>query len=234
MRGVTYSGINAPRVPGEAAGGRRVVIVGAGGRAATAYECFSSDSPHEVAAFSVEAEYLNTATYCGIPVVPFGDIAEIYPPAEYAAFVAISPAKLNRDRSRLYKAVKSIGYSCLSYISSRAFVAQSARVGENTFVHAFAALQYGVRVGDNAVIDIGTCVAHSTLIEDDCFIGQHVAISGFCTIGRGSFLGDNSCIADTVCIAANCEVSPGAVILKDTLGDHIYTGNPARPTPRGR
>lgn len=221
-------------MPGEAAGGRRVVIVGTGGRAAIAYECFSGDSPHEVAAFSVEAEHLNAVTYCGIPVIPLEDVAEIYPPGEYAAFVAVSPGKLNRDRRRLYRTVKSMGYSCLSYISSRAFVAQSAQIGENTFVQAFSALQYGVRVGDNTVIDIGTCVAHSTLVEDDCFIGQHVTISGFCTIGRGSFLGDNSCIADTIRIAENCEVSPGAVILKDTLGNQIYAGNPARPTTRSR
>lgn len=208
------------------------MIVGAGGRAATAYECFSRDSPYEVAAFSVEAEYLGATSYCGLPVVPLEDVAGIYPPASHAAFVAVSPAQLNQHRRRLYEAVRSVGYSCASYVSSRAFAAQNVQIGENTFVQAFVALQYGVCVGDNAVIGSGTCVGHSTMVEDDCFAGQHVAISGFCTIGRGSFLGDNSCIADNIRIAENCELSPGAVILKNTLSDHIYTGNPARSARR--
>lgn len=208
------------------------MIVGAGGRAATAYECFSRDSPYEVAAFSVEAEHLGATAYCGLPVVPLEDVAGIYPPANYAAFVAVSPTELNQHRRRLYEAVRSVGYSCTSYVSSRAFAAQNVQIGENTFVQAFVALQYGVRVGDNAVIDSGTCVGHSTMVEDDCFVGQHVAISGFCTIGRSSFLGDNSCIADNIRIAENCELSPGAVILKNTLSDHIYTGNPARSVRR--
>jgi sugar O-acyltransferase (sialic acid O-acetyltransferase NeuD family) len=216
-------------VPAQVADGRRLVIVGAGGRAAVAYECFSRDSPHEVTAFSVEAKYLNVATHCGMPVVPLEDVARIYPPTEYLAFVAVSPSGLNQTRRQLYETANSIGYSFVSYVSSRAFVSQNTSIGTNTFIHAFVALQHGVQVGDNAVIESGTCVGHSTLVEDHCFISQHVAISGFCRIGGGALLGANSCIADNINIAANCELSPGAVILKDTLKDHIYAGNPARP-----
>lgn len=230
---MSYLETGAAHVPAEILGAQQLVIVGVDGPAAAAYECFSRDSPHEVVAFSAEEEHLSATSYCGLPVVPLEDVAGIYPPAKYVAFVAVLPDELNRHRRRLYELVRSAGYSCTSYVSSRAFVAQNAQIGENTFVQAFAAIQYAVRVGDNVIIDSGTCVGHSTLVEDDCFIGQHVAISGFCTIGRGSFLGDNSCIADNIHIAENCELSPGAVILKDTLGDHIYTGNPARPTRRG-
>ena len=231
MPGVGSSGTSTAHMPAQVSSGRRLVIVGAGRRAAVAYECFSLDSPHEVVAFSVEAEYCSGAMYCGLPLVPLQEATRIYPPAEYLAFVAISPSDLNRGRRRLYEIVKSIGYSCISYVSSRAFVAQNTEIGANTFVHEFVALQHGVRVGDNTVIESGTCVGHSTLIEDDCFIGQHVAISGFCSIGRGSLLSDNSCIADNIRIAENCELRPGAVVLKDTLAEHIYLGNPARPAP---
>lgn len=226
------SGFGAEPARTWAPDGRRLVIVGSGRRATISYERFSSDSPYEVAAFSVEAEYLRADTHCGIPLVTLEHMASVYPPAEYLAFVAISPANLNRERRRLYETVKSMGYSCASYVSSQAFVAGNVEIGANTFVHAFAAVQYGVHVGDNAIIESGTCVGHSSLIENDCFIGEHVVISGFCRIGCGSFLGANSCIADDIVIAENCELSPGAIILKSTLSDHIYTGNPARPTRR--
>lgn len=139
------------------------MIVGAGGRAAVAYERLSRDSPHDVAAFSVEAKYLGAGTYCGLPLVPLEDVARIYPPDAYDAFVAVSPSELNHGRRRLHEAVKLSGYSCISYVSSRAFVADSARIGANAFVHEFAALQYGVRahwrsVRAGGLLACGFCV----------------------------------------------------------------------------
>jgi sugar O-acyltransferase (sialic acid O-acetyltransferase NeuD family) len=209
-------------------GGWRLVIVGTGVRAAIACECFRHDSPYEVAAFCAEAPSLADDAHCGLPVVPFDDLTAAYPPGRYRTFVATSPADGSRFRRQLYDKVTSAGYNCVSYVSSRAFAARSARLGENTFVHEGAALQHGVKIGSNVVVGSGTCVGHSTVIEDDCFIGPHVAIAGFCRIGRGSFLGANSCLADTTQVAEGCVITPGAVILKDTEPGQVYTGNPAR------
>jgi carbonic anhydrase/acetyltransferase-like protein (isoleucine patch superfamily) len=57
---------------------------------------------------------------------------------------------------------------------------------------------------------------------------RHVAISGFCHIGRGSFLGANSCLADTIRVATDCLINPGMVILRNTEPGQAYIGNPAR------
>jgi sugar O-acyltransferase (sialic acid O-acetyltransferase NeuD family) len=214
-------------------GSWRLVIVGTGVRAAIACECFRHDSPYEVAAFCAETPGLAGDAHCGLPVVPFDDLAVAYPPGRYLAFVAASPADDSRFRRQLYDKVTSSGYNCVSYVSSRAFAARSARLGENTFVHEGAALQHGVKIGNNVAVGSGTCVGHSTVIEDDCFIGQHVAIAGFCRIGRGSFLGANSCLADTTQVAEGCVLAPGAVIFKDTEPGQLYMGNPARRVSPG-
>jgi sugar O-acyltransferase (sialic acid O-acetyltransferase NeuD family) len=207
------------------------VIVGTGVQAAIACACFRDDSPYDVTAFSAEApDPADPAdpAYYGLPVVPYGDLAAAYPPGRYLAFVAGSPMSGNVSRRQLYDKVKSAGYSCPSYVSSRAYAARSASLGENTFVHAGAALQHSAKIGNNVVIGSGTCVGHSTVIEDDCFTGPHVAIPGFCHVGRGSFLGANSCLADTIRVAADCVINPGAVILRDTEPGQAYMGNPAR------
>ena len=208
--------------------GWHLVIVGTGVRAAIACECFRHDSTYEVAAFCADTPSLAEGAPCGLPVVLFDDLTAAYPPGRYLAFVAASPADGSRFRRQLYDKVTSAGYDCVSYVSSRAFAARSARLGKNTFVHEGAALQHAVEVGSNVVVASGTCVGHSTVIEDDCFISPHVAIAGFCRIGRGSFLGANSCVADTVRVAEGCVISPGAVVFKDTEPGQVYEGNPAR------
>lgn len=208
--------------------GRRLVIVGTGSQAVIACECFRHDSPYEVAAVSAEAPLSPADAWHGLPVVPFGDLAAACPPSQYRAFAAGSPAAGNRARGQLYDKVKSAGYSCASYVSGRAYAARSASLGENTFVHAGAALQHAATIGNNVVIGSGACVGHSAVIEDDCFVGPHVTIPGFCHIGRGSFLGAHSCLADNIRIATDCVINPGAVILRNTEQGRSYMGNPAR------
>jgi sugar O-acyltransferase (sialic acid O-acetyltransferase NeuD family) len=210
----------------------RVVIVGTGEWGATAFEYFSYDSPYEVVAFSAEAPFITSDVYYGLPVVPLDELAKAYSPAEYRAFVAVSDIQLNRVRRRLYDAVKAAGFDCVSYVSSHAFVMHNVEIGENTFVHENASLEFMVRVGNNVLIGGGTLIGHSSVIEDDCYAGPHVTVCGGAVVGRSSFLGANSCIADCVSVAEDCVIGAGAVVLKDAKPRQVYVGSPARPTGR--
>jgi sugar O-acyltransferase (sialic acid O-acetyltransferase NeuD family) len=212
--------------------GEKIVVVGAGEQGELAYEYFTHDSPHEVVGFSVESEFLDQKELFGLPVVPFEEITEHYPPAEFKAFVAISSTQLNRIRTRLYRAVKELGYECMSYVSSHAFIWHDVEIGENTFVFENNVLQYGVKVGDNVILWSGNHVGHQTKIEDHCFVSSHVVISGFCTIGSGCFLGVNSCFNDELTIAPDCVIGSGAVVVKDTEPRKVYVGNPAKALDR--
>lgn len=216
----------------SAARGERVVIVGAGVVGALAFEYFAYDSPHEVVAFTAEREYVTTEIFCGLPVVPFDELAEKYPPTEYQAFVAISSTRLNRVRRRLYGAVKAADYRCVSYTSSRAFLSPSAQIGENTLVGEGSSLHHMACVGNNVIMLSGVHVGHGSVIEDDCFLASHVAIGGSCRVGRASFLGINSCVASFLSVAEDCVIGAGAVVVRDTEPRQVYAGSPARPTGR--
>src|SRR4030095_1681864 len=98
--------------------GRKLIIVGAGETAQIAYEYFTHDSPHTIAAFALEGAYLphSTLYWCQIvtlAVLPYAACApwgEHYQPDEFGAYVAISFNALNRVRRRLFGIVKSLGF----------------------------------------------------------------------------------------------------------------------------
>ncbi len=221
-----------PHHPLQAPAGQRVVIVGTGEQAEIAFEYFTYDSPHEVVAFSAERQFVKEDSFCGLPVIALDQLAAAYPPSEYHAFVAVSATQLNRLRRRLFDVVKGYGYSCVSYVSSQAFVWRDVQIGENTFVFEHNVLQRRVHVGDNVVLWSGNHVGHRTVIEDDCFIASHVVISGFCTVGRWSYLGVNSSLRDELSLAEDCVIGAGAVVVKDTEARQVYVGNPARASGR--
>ena len=210
-------------------GNEKLVIIGDGEFAEIAYEYFTYDSIYEVVAFSVEKEYMEKDELFGLPVIPFEELEEIYPPDEYRVFVAVTYTQLNRVRTRLYNEAKNKGFKPVSYISSRAFVWHNAEIGENCFIFENNVIQYNVRVGNNVVLWSGNHIGHRAQISDNCFLASHVVISGYCEIGENSFLGVNSTIADFLKIGKDCIIGAGSNVVKGTDAGKVYVGNPAKP-----
>ncbi len=207
----------------------KIVIVGDGETAEIAYEYFTHDSMHEVVGFAVETAYKKRDELFGLPVVAFEDIEKHFSPQEHLAFAAISYTQLNRVRARIFRAIKAKGYTCASYVSSRAFVWHNAEIGENCFIFENNVIQYKVKIGDNVVLWSGNHIGHQTVIEDNVFISSHVVVSGYCTVGANTFMGVNSSVANDVKVAPDNIIAMGAVIHKHTEPRKIYKGNPAKP-----
>jgi sugar O-acyltransferase (sialic acid O-acetyltransferase NeuD family) len=193
---------------------RRLIILGEGLFSEIAHEYFTHDSDYEVVAFAVEAEYRKEDTFLELPVVDFEDLEELYPPAEHAVYAAIVYTQVNRLRKRLADAAKAKGYSLASYVSSSAFVAKSATIGEHAFIFEDNTIQPRVTIGDNCVVWSGNHVGHHSTIRDNVFISSHVCIAGGVTIGDNCFLGINSTIVNDVEVGADVWLGPAVTITR--------------------
>lgn len=194
--------------------GNKIIILGLGETAELALEYFTHDSDHEVVAFTADDKYCEEATFLNKPVVKFSTLLSEFPPSDYKLFVAVSSSKLNRLRQELYEKVKALGYECVSYVSSKAFVWHDVKIGDNCFIFENNVLQYGVEVGNNVILWSGNHVGHQTKIKDHVFVSSHCVISGFCEVGENSFLGVNCTLANNVNVARDCFVGMGAVVGK--------------------
>lgn len=200
----------------------KILIIGAGETALLAYEYFTFDSEHEVICFATDREYIKSEEVNGIPVIPIDEISKKYPPTKYQTFVAFSAAKLNRNRRAGYEKIKAMGYKCVSYISSKAFVWKNVKIGENCMILENNVLQPFVKVGNNVVLWSGNHIGHRVIINDHCFISSHCVISGFCEIGNSSFLGVNCTIEDEVNIGADCFIGASALIQKNSNQNILF------------
>ena len=208
---------------------QKIVIVGDGETAELAYEYFTHDSPHEIVGFAVESAYKKRDEFFSLPVVAFEEIEKHFVPQEHHAFCAISYTQLNRVRTRLFQTVKVKGYTCASYISSRAFVWHNAEIGENCFIFENNVIQYKVKIGNNVVLWSGNHIGHQTVVQDNVFISSHVVVSGYCEVGSNTFMGVNSSVANDVKIAPDNIIAMGAVITRHTEPRKVYKGNPGKP-----
>ena len=109
---------------------RRLIIFGTGEVAHLAWHYFSFDSPYEVVAFTVDRNFIEHHEFCGLPVIPFDEIANRCLASDHAMFIALG--------CRVF-------FRCVQPMSSRAL---APRRGWGEFVSEL--VSFATRVGDLA------------------------------------------------------------------------------------
>jgi sugar O-acyltransferase (sialic acid O-acetyltransferase NeuD family) len=200
----------------------RLVIFGAGDIARLAHYYFTRDSEHQVAAFTVDQEYLKEESFLELPMVAFEGVAKRYPPQDYKMFVALSYAKMNRLRAEKYYQAKGLGYDLVSYVSSRCSLLTDYPVGDNCFILEDNTIQPFVKIGNNVTLWSGNHIGHDSIIDDHCFLASHIVVSGHVHIHSYCFIGVNATLRNSIAIARETLIGAGAVIMKDTVERGVY------------
>jgi len=210
----------------------KIVIFGAGDIARLAEFYFSTDSEHEVVAFTVDAEYLTGETFLDRPLIPFDRVASMYPPSSFKMFVALSYARMNQVREAKCREARAAGYDLVSYVSSRCSFLTQYPIGDNCFILEDNTVQPFVRIGSNVTLWSGNHIGHDSTIGDHSFVSSHVVVSGHVQIGSNCFIGVNATLGNGITVAAFTLVGAGALIMKDTTPLAVFAASRTKPFPK--
>lgn len=200
----------------------KIVIFGTGDIAQIANYYFDIDSKYEVVAFTVDKDYCKENVYENKPLIPFENIINLYSPAEYKMFIALSYAQMNKLREKKYHEAKAKGYTLVSYISSKCSYLSQFACGDNCFIFEDNTIQPFVQIKDNVTLWSGNHIGHHSVIESHNFISSHVIVSGHCHIEPNCFIGVNSTLGHQVKIAKETLVGAGSIITKNTEEKSVY------------
>ena len=199
-----------------------LIIFGAKEIAEVAHFYFSRDSQYTVKAFTVDADYMDSSLFQGLPVIPFAEIEQRFPAKDFAMFIALGYGKINESRKKKYLQAKSLGYRLASYLCSKSFHWGTNPIGDNTMILESVVIQPFVSIGNNVFIWSGSHIGHHATIKDHSFITSHVVIGGGTEIGEQCFLGINSTVRDHIKVADRSIIGAGAIIMNDAPADGIY------------
>ena len=209
----------------------KLVIFGTGSFAQVARFLYDRDSPHQTVAFTVHGDHMQERELEGLPVVPFEDLANQFPPSEHEMFVAIGYKRVNQLRAEVCEQAKRASYTLATYVSSKAtWWGQS--IGENCFVFEDNTIQPYVEIGDDVVLWSGNHIGHHSVIGSHCFITSHVVVSGHVTVGPYSFIGVNASIRDAISIGSANVIGAGSLIMKSTADHEVYIAQRTKPDAR--
>lgn len=208
-----------------------IVIFGAGELAEVADFYFAADSQRQVAAFTIDGAHLNAQSWLGRPLIAFEEIAVRMPPSEYDFFVAVGYSKLNALRQEKCLAAAALGYSLVSYVSSRATIFSNVRHGWNCFILENNTVQPFVTIGNGVTMWSGNHIGHHSSIGDFAFISSHVVISGGVKVGERTFIGVNSTTNDRISIGNRCVIGSGSLMTKDVPDEGVISAEPSKLSP---
>jgi sugar O-acyltransferase (sialic acid O-acetyltransferase NeuD family) len=201
---------------------KQIVVFGVGQGAELAHFYITHDSPHDVAAFTVDRDYLDGERFHGLPVVAWEDLEATYPPSSFSLFVPISFKRMSHARADKLDEGKARGYEVVSYVNSKATTFADFECGENCFILEDNTIQPYVTIGRNVVMWSGNHIGHHTVIEDHVMITSQVVISGACRIGEHSFFGVNATVRDETVVGRETIVGAGTAIMADTEPFSVY------------
>ncbi len=207
----------------------KVVIFGVRDFASLAHYYLRTDSEHDVVAFTTHREFLpEEPTFEGLPVVPLDELSIRYPTDQFCAFAPMSHSKMNRVREAVYHELKTIGYTLISYVSSRATCLNEGKIGDNCFILENNTIQPFVSIGNNVVLWSGNHIGHHSCVKDHCFFTSHVVLSGHCLVEPYCFLGVNATIRDQLTLAEGSLIGMSVNITKATDAWSVYKADSSR------
>ncbi|MHC4148312.1 MAG: UDP-3-O-(3-hydroxymyristoyl)glucosamine N-acyltransferase [Planctomycetota bacterium] len=125
-------------------------------------------------------------------------------------------------------------------ISSKAMIADSAKIGADCQIHEFATIADEVKVGNGCIIYPGVYIGKGTQIGNDCIIYANAAIYDGCRIGNRVIINANSAIGEdgfgyashkgvhhkipqigTVILEDDVEIGACCGVERGTLGDTV-------------
>ena len=148
---------------------KKIVIFGTGELAQRIF-FYLKDSEDYVVAFSANKSNIDSNELLGLPVVPFENIQEKYPPEKFSMFIALAYSEMNKKRTRFFEQAKNKGYELYSYVHPSTKIWDEFEMGENCFILAENIIQPFVKIGDNVLIGSNNLISHNTIIENNCFL----------------------------------------------------------------
>ena len=131
-------------------------------------------------------------------------------------------------RAELQKEFEALGWEFPPILSPTATINEEVQVGFGTVVFDHVVINPGTFIGNTCIINT------SCTVEHDCNIGHNVHIAPGATLSGGVKVGDNCLIGtganviQSISICADCLIGSGATVVSDIEVPGTYVGSPAR------
>lgn len=206
------------------AGGRDVVLFGAGHVAEVITVYLERFSDFNIVGYTVDADYLpEGGEFNGKPIVAWEEIEEHFPCDRVRLMGPLTYQRLNQVRRDRYLEGKARGYTFASFIHPGSHILTD-NIGDHVIILEQNVIQPFVAIGNNVIIWSFNHIGHHVSIGNHCFLASMVGISGNTQIGEECYLGGQVGIAHGLRIGDRCALLNGVGVDRNIPDDTAVIG----------
>ena len=128
-----------------------VIVLGLGDFADVVSFILNEKIGAKVVCYTVNKQYLERSEYHGVPVIPFEEINEYYPPTEYAMVIGFIGKKMFQQRALAFNQAKEMGYELPNVIHPSAAV-DAKKIGQSNIIFHNVSVEHHCEIGDSNII----------------------------------------------------------------------------------
>lgn len=144
-----------------------------------------------------------------------------------SAIAAIGGDK-GRDRLDYLKMFRLDGFATPSLIHPKSHISDTAIIGDNSHICAFAFIGANALIGNACIINTKASVDHESTLGDGVHLAPGATLCGCVKIGNYAFVGAGAIVLPNINVGENSIVGAGSVVTRDVPDNVLVYGNPAK------
>jgi len=193
----------------------KLVLVGTNTLAAQTVDFIERYKLYEIIGFTVNEKYIKEPTFMGKPVFPVEHLEDYIDKDTVKLFCTVSWYNhLNRVRKKMFDELKEKGFTFANLISPHALV-YTDDIGEGNWIHDFAHIGHGVKIGNNNVFRMKCVIGHNCVIGNHNFFGVDSVTGGYGYYGDCCFTGLKALVFNRIAVGNRCVIGAGSILKSD-------------------
>lgn len=200
-----------------------IVLFGAGQIAAVAKAYIDAHGPHRIVGFTVDRAHQKGDSFEGLPLVPWEDLEQYFPPDRVELLGPLSYRRMNEFRRDRHQEGRARGYGFASFIHPDCHI-YTTDIGENCFILENNVIQPFARIGTGVMMWSGNHVGHHSTIGDYTFVASQSGFGGGATIGERCFVAGQVGVESGITVGAGCFLGTGVKVKKTLAAQSVVPG----------
>lgn len=208
---------------------KEIIIFGIGKIADVIQYYMREESGMPVKAFTVDRQFMEGNSFQGLPVIPFEEIQEAYPPESYDMFVAVGYQDMNRLRQQKMHDAEEKGYHLTSYVHPNSTIPGDLVHGKNCFIMNNVCIHPRVSIGEGVFVWSGAMIGHHSTVGNYNWFTSSANVGGNVTMGDNCFLAMNATVSHSVKLGNAIFLGANALVTKDLGDDKVVISESHKP-----
>lgn len=193
----------------------KIVLIGTSSLAAQTVDFIERYELFEIVGFTQNENFIKETSFMGKPVYPIENLESCVDKENVKLFCTASWYNhLNRIRKKLFDELKERDFTFANLVSPHALV-YTDNIGEGNWVHDFAHIGYGTKIGNNNVFRMKCVIGHDSVIGNHNFFGVDSVIGGHDFYGDCNFTGLKALVFNRVAVGNRCVIGAGSALKTD-------------------